>query len=434
MKQTRLNYNEAIDFILDNFSSNEELIALLNKYSGGSRFPNLGEVDKIMYSNIALLSSITGEITSGKLDLFNKGLSIDQLKFWVARHYPTPSELESLLELYTSGGKLDDVHQDLVVVNNFDNLTQLYQDMVGVSDEETVNQVNEVKGVDQMIADSNEQKLNLDSSRIKLFDEEPSNKSRKTFTDIPVNANALDILQATLQRVENNFKEMHWNVRGTGFKGIHEIFGEVYDKLTDYLDELIELRMSNDEVFDTEITTFIVNSSVAPYDINSECPYEKSVQDINSLLSLCLTEDDKLVSDLVGRLITELNHYKYLIKGYHKGEVKLDIKDDSVVDPENEIIVEEISENPELETPVELSVIKQYCTNKRQAKCFNELMSSFKKDEWCVFKDKSEGDYFAGLKSVNKTDQDYELIEDGFDDEESAQKASNDYNNGNKIK
>lgn len=373
----KLNYLEGIEFILDNFKSYQDLISTLNKYRGGSRLTSLPDLDRIIFNNQDLLNSIAGEINSGQLDLFNQGMDKNQLEFWLSKHYPTKDSLESLIELYSGGDHLEDIHSNLVVINNFDNIIQYYQDKYTNEEPTVEDQIEQVKETLELATSVNEVNAGVKTFSVELFNEEET--MNKTFSDIPTELGYLDQLQASIKVAQFNAQEMHWNVSGKGFKGVHELLGEVYEKLDKYLDELVETRMSNNEAVSIKITKFIYNSKIAGYDVG-ECPIAKELNDLTELLQLCLNNQDELYSDFIGRLITDINHYKFMFEGYLTKMNNGEPLDDLVIVTSNEETIpteEVIEEALENSIPEELSIIKSYCTNKRQAKCFNELLKSF---------------------------------------------------------
>lgn len=390
-----LPYEDLIVFIIDNFSSLQELNSLLSKYKAGMRLPNLGEVDLIINSNQVALYSIAGEISAGQLPLFGEKLPPGDLQFWLAKHYPTQDKLNELIDLYTGGGHLNDIHADLIVTNNWDEILAYFLNNDKPADSEVdqevdetkdntpsvKEQLNDAKDGTNLIDDTNAEATGVKSFSIELFNLDNMRKY-KSFSDIPSQTEYYDVLQATLQMAAFSAKEMHWTINGPGFKGVHELLGEMYDKLEDYIDELVETRISNSESFDPIITSFIGNTTMSEYVLGT-CPIATSLDNINLLLDLVTSNQSPLYADLMGRLTTDLNHWKFMFKGY------LDAKDAGKLDDNFEVVSDQAPVTDEPETPIEvdpqmmsdqaiLNKVKGFCTNKRQARCFNELVKSFK--------------------------------------------------------
>lgn len=202
----------------------------------------------------------------------------------------------------------------------------------------------------------------------------------KSFSDIPTQTEYLDVLQATLQRAQFNAKEMHWNVRGSGFKGIHEILDELYSKYDSYVDEIVETRMSNNDSFDSILTSFIINSAISNYSVG-ECPFAKSLNDMTTILNLCLANQDDLYSDMIGRLTTDMNHYKYMVSSYQKHFQDGTLTDEVVITEEGQALPTQdvIQETLDNSIPTEdlFSQVRVFCETGRQRRAFNELVKSF---------------------------------------------------------
>lgn len=63
------------------------------------------------------------------------------------------------------------------------------------------------------------------------------------------------IIDAGLQ-----FRQAHWNVKGANFSGLHVLFGEAYDTLSEQADEVAE-RLSQKGVFVEGNVSFLVKTS-----------------------------------------------------------------------------------------------------------------------------------------------------------------------------
>jgi hypothetical protein len=148
-------------------------------------------------------------------------------------------------------------------------------------------------------------------------------------------------------------------------------------------------------------------------------------------------KDCDLYADVLGRLTTDLNHYKYLIEGYKKPEESetlpegqgMDNNDVPLTNPEtlpdgNYVItaegvplpmndvVEDVIENT-VAVPAELAQIRQFCTTKRQAKCFNELVTAFQNGSKCVLT------YMLDDKQLTKEFDSQKEAEDWVQEQES---------------
>lgn len=214
----KLNYNEAVNFIRNNFDSSLELVSLMNKYKSGMRYPSLGDIDKIIHLNRDLLFSITGEVANKSLDIFNEGKDQLDLEFWLETNYPTEQDLKSLIDTYTEGYQLQDVKDHLVVVNNFDDICQYYFDKYHPEDKTLVES---------------------DNKELKTFSIEPS-EDEVIFNDSVVK------LQHLVSIFIQDLKYAHWTTYGSTFVGMHELYEEMYKELEELQDKLVETILSID--------------------------------------------------------------------------------------------------------------------------------------------------------------------------------------------
>lgn len=245
----------------------------------------------------------------------------------------------------------------------------------------------------------------------------------KSFSDIPTRTEYLDVLQATLQRAQFNAKEMHWNVRGSGFKGIHEILDELYSKYDAYVDEIVETRMSNNDSFDIIITSFIVNSAISNYSVG-ECPFAKSLDDMTTILNLCLANQDDLYSDMIGRLTTDMNHYKYMVSGYQKHFQDGTLTDEVVITEEGPVVPTQAVINETLENSIpfnEVGQLRAFCDTPDKVRAYNNFVRSFGEcpETGCVEKD-GNGNWRV---ISNKTGKYWPQTYDSEDDAKDAIKA-----------
>ncbi|MBQ9630073.1 MAG: DNA starvation/stationary phase protection protein [Treponema sp.] len=59
---------------------------------------------------------------------------------------------------------------------------------------------------------------------------------------------------------------LHWNVVGANFKGAHEYLEELYDEVTEYLDEIAELLRMNDELPLASLKDYLANATIKEID------------------------------------------------------------------------------------------------------------------------------------------------------------------------
>ena len=64
--------------------------------------------------------------------------------------------------------------------------------------------------------------------------------STPSYENTPQVLVALQMLLSASLSLSNRVQEAHWNVKGTNFGPLHELFGEIYDFLTDGADLIAE--------------------------------------------------------------------------------------------------------------------------------------------------------------------------------------------------
>jgi starvation-inducible DNA-binding protein len=67
-----------------------------------------------------------------------------------------------------------------------------------------------------------------------------TNSLSSSYENTPQVLEILQILLSATLSLSNRVQEAHWNVKGTNFGPLHELFGEFYDFLTDSSDLLAE--------------------------------------------------------------------------------------------------------------------------------------------------------------------------------------------------
>ena len=64
--------------------------------------------------------------------------------------------------------------------------------------------------------------------------------SKPSYPNTPQVIEALQMLLTATLSLSNRVQEAHWNVKGANFGPLHELFGEIYDFLTDSADLVAE--------------------------------------------------------------------------------------------------------------------------------------------------------------------------------------------------
>lgn len=108
------------------------------------------------------------------------------------------------------------------------------------------------------------------------------------------------------------FKDLHWNVEGEQFLGVHELFGEIYEKLEEFQDRLAEkVRLMG-----LPVTSQGIEFGDVEYDI--EGSIESAVEIIEGLrgdvVDLEMESDDPTVKNILGELTEAIDGFLYKLK------------------------------------------------------------------------------------------------------------------------
>ena len=97
----------------------------------------------------------------------------------------------------------------------------------------------------------------------------------KTRNDLPkaTRAKMIELLNARLADAIDLYaqaKQAHWNVKGTDFFQLHELFDKVAEAVEDGVDELAERAVELGGTADGTLQSVVARTTLAPYPVNAK--------------------------------------------------------------------------------------------------------------------------------------------------------------------